>query len=174
MSRPIALVGIPGAGKSAVAPRLATLLGGRAEDLDERLEAETGQRVRELFAERGEPDFRRLETRALEHAIAAGARVIACGGGIVTGAESRALLARRCHVVWLEVSPAEASRRLDGERDRRPLLAGGDLESRLRELLDARAEWYRAVAAVRERTDGRSPDQVAATIAQGVRDGGAA
>src|SRR5437867_561127 len=88
---PVALVGLSGAGKSAVAPLLAARLGRTSEDLDARIESEAGARVVELFERGGEPEFRRLEERALERAIERGAGVIACGGGAVTSAGARTL-----------------------------------------------------------------------------------
>jgi shikimate kinase len=168
LSRPIALVGISGAGKSAVAARLAARLGGDAADLDARIEAEAGHTIAELFAERGEAAFRALETRVLAAAMAAGARVIACGGGAPTAEASRALLRAGCRVVWLEVTPAEAARRLGPGHETRPLLQGGDPEGRLAELLRQRSEHYRSLAILRVPTDGRDPDQVADAIARGL------
>jgi len=164
-TRPVALIGMPGAGKSAVAPLLAERLGGGAEDLDARIEADAGRSIATLFAERGEAAFRALETRALERAIDRGIRVIACGGGVVTVDASRTLL-RRCDVVWLEVGPAEAARRLGASAAARPLLAGDDVVSRLRQLLELRAELYRSLAVLRESTDDRTPADIADTLAR--------
>ena len=104
-ARPIALVGLMGAGKSVVARALGERLGGAVADLDAMVEAERGCSVAELFEREGEPAFRRLEGRILEQALAAGAGVIACGGGIVLDPAHRGALAARCRVVWLEVSP---------------------------------------------------------------------
>ena len=163
--RPVALIGMPGAGKSAIAPLLAERLAGDADDLDARIEAEAGRPVARLFAEGGEAAFRALETRALEQAIDRGVRVIACGGGIVTVDASRALL-RRCDVVWLEVTPAEAALRLGDDVAARPLLAGDDVTARFRFLLRGREEHYRALAVLRESTDGRTPDEIADTLAR--------
>jgi hypothetical protein len=78
---------------------------------------------------------------------------------------SRSLL-RRCDVVWLEVTPAEAARRLGDDAATRPLLAGDDVATRLRGLLERRAEHYAALAVLRESTDGRTPDEIADTLAR--------
>ena len=87
--------------------------------------------------------------------------VIACGGGVVERADNRALLKERARVVWLQVTPPAAAARVAGERDGRPLLADGDLESRLAELLVRRAPWYAEVAELRVVTDGQTPEQLA-------------
>ena len=162
--RPIALVGLMGAGKSAVASVLGERLAVAVADLDAVLEAETGRSVAEQFAAEGEAAFRGRERLALDHALAAGARVLACGGGGVLDPANRALLRARCHVVWLEVTPAEAARRLAPVLATRPLLAGGDPVARLERIRSERAALYAATADHRVPTDGRSVDAVADAV----------
>jgi shikimate kinase len=162
VTRPIALIGLMGAGKSAVANALCRRLGCEATDLDARIEASAGTTGAEVFAREGEAGFRRRETAALEAALAEGTPVIATGGGVVVTDRNRELLGRQCLVVWLEVDPVEAARRIpDGAS--RPMLAGGSVE-RFRTLLEARAPLYEAIAEIRVRTDGRSADEVAEAI----------
>lgn len=166
-ARPIALVGLMGAGKSVVARALGERLGGAVADLDALVEAERGCSVAELFEREGEPVFRRLEGRILEQALAAGAGVIACGGGIVLDPAHRDALASRCQVVWLEVSPAVAARRLASAVGSRPLLAAAAAgepvapQQRLERLLGARRPLYEQVAQVRVSVEGRTVDEVA-------------
>ena len=163
-ARPIALVGLMGAGKTTVARVLGERLGVAVADLDAMLVAETGTTITRLFADEGEPAFRRREHRALLRALAAGARVIACGGGIVTDAASSAVLAERCRVVWLEVDPEVAAERIRDESHDRPLARGADLVSRLGELGRERAASYAAAAGQRIVTDHRDPAAVADLI----------
>ncbi|HSQ59269.1 MAG TPA: shikimate kinase [Acidobacteriota bacterium] len=109
----VALIGIPGSGKSAVAPLLAARLGVASADLDEAIERAAGRPVAAIFAGAGEAAFREHEARALEAALAGEEGVvIACGGGVTTHEASRALLRARATVVWLRISPALAARRL--------------------------------------------------------------
>jgi shikimate kinase len=161
---PIALIGLSGAGKSAVARALGERFGGAVADLDAIVEAAAGWSVTELFERDGEPAFRRREAQALDTALASGARVLACGGGVVLEPTLRALLKARCHVVWLEVTPGQAAHRLAHETGRRPLLAGAPPRERLGELLSERAALYAETASARILTDGRTPDQVAAAV----------
>ncbi len=163
--RPIALVGIMGAGKSAVARVLGERLGTSVADLDAMIEAVEGCTVAELFERAGEAWFRRQESEMLDRVIATGVGIVACGGGVVLEASRREALHERCFTVWLEVTPAEAARRVlaqPGEPERvRPLLAGGAAPERLRALLEQRAPLYAEVAHLRVPTDGLTPEQVA-------------
>lgn len=153
-----------GAGKSVVARVLGERLGVAVADLDSMLEAEAGCTIAELFERDGEPAFRRSEARLLDQALAAGADVVACGGGIVLSPGARAVLRARCRVVWLEVTPEEATRRLRERIGTRPLLAGGDPRARLEALLAERAPLYAEVAASRVASGGLEPEQVADAV----------
>jgi shikimate kinase len=158
--RPVALVGLMGAGKSAVARVLGERLGVAAADLDAFIEAEEGCPIAQLFDRQGEAWFRRREGEVLRLVLDAGVRVIACGGGVVLDPAHRTLLRERCHVVWLEVSPHEAAQRIH-DVGGRPLLAGGPPETRLGEVLASREKLYAEVAHARVNTDGRTIEQVA-------------
>ncbi len=162
--RPIALVGLMGAGKSVVARALGERLGAAVADLDSMLEAEAGCTITELFERDGEPAFRRRETRLLDQALAAGADVVACGGGIVLTPAAREVLRARCRTVWLEVTPEEAARRLRQRLATRPLLAGADPRARLETLLAERAPLYAEVAIARVAGGGGDPGQVADAV----------
>ena len=153
-----------GAGKSAVARILGERMGAVVADLDAMIEAEEGVSVAELFERAGEPYFRRREGELLERALAAGARVLACGGGVVLDPVRRRRLRERCRVVWLEVSPAEAARRVGAGGGGRPLLEGGAPGPRLAALLAARVPLYAEVATARVATDGLDAGQVAARV----------
>jgi len=172
----IALIGLPGAGKSTVAPLLAERLGCAWSDLDAEIGRAEGRPVPELLRGLGEPAFRAIEARALgaalevaERAAAGptGARgVVACGGGVLALPESRARLRRHAFVVWLEASPAAAADRLGaGGAGDRPLLAGeAGLAARIAALDAERRALYGAAADAVVPTDGRAPLEVAEEI----------
>ena len=164
--RPVALVGLSGAGKTTMGPLLASRLGCVAIDLDARISARAGCSIVELFAREGEAAFRGLECAELGRAIDEGASVIACGGGIVETPGGRTLLRERCRPVWLEVGIDEAARRVGEAAVERPLLASGGVAERLRAML-LRREWgYAAVAVARIPTDGLSTTEVAERVAR--------
>lgn len=164
-TRPIALIGLMGAGKSTVARILGERLGVSVADLDSMIEAEEGHPIAELFAREGEAWFRRRERELLERVLAGPVRVLACGGGVVLDPASRERLRRDCRVVWLRVPPETAAERLTGpgagSAAGRPLLGTGPPGARLAELLTARGALYDATAHLRVDTAGRDPQAVA-------------
>lgn len=167
--RAVALVGLMGAGKSTVASLLARRLGAEAVDLDQVLEAEAGCSVAEIFRRDGEVDFRRREATRLAQLLGSGSAVIACGGGAVLNPDSRDRLKESCRVVWLEVTPQEAMRRVARIPGVRPLLPEGS--EGLEALLRGREAAYREVAEIRIPTDGKTPDQVAQAVLEALEEG---
>ncbi|WP_159837843.1 shikimate kinase [Nocardia sp. CY41] len=158
----VVLVGPPGAGKSTIGRKLARELGVELYDTDAGIERETGRTIPEIFAEDGEPEFRRIEEQVVRRAVLAERGVVSLGGGAVLSANTRALLHGRT-VVYLEISVAEGLRRT-GASTQRPLLNGADPGAKYRELMRTRRPLYREVATVRVRTDGRSPGRVVRMI----------
>lgn len=131
-----------GAGKSTVGAEAARLLGRPFVDLDRELEDETGARVHQLFAERGEEEFRELEEEVAVEALADPApSVVALGGGAVTSERVRESLAERALTVWLRVDLDEAWRRAAGPE--RPLARD---EAAFRALYAERAPLYEEAA----------------------------
>lgn len=169
----MALVGLPGSGKTVVAPLLAARLGWRWDDLDAAIARAAGRSVPELLRSEGEARFRGRELEALRAALIPRPEglVLACGGGIVVGEEARGLMAAGSTVAWLQVRPETALARLAGTGvASRPLLAGDPVGGpsgalgRLRELQAAREPLYAAIAGVSIATDERTPEGVAAAL----------
>lgn len=162
--RHVVLVGLMGAGKSAVGRRCAQRLDRELIDTDELVEAAAGVPVTEIFAAEGESGFRSREVEAVADAVAAPRpAVIACGGGAVLDARSRQRLAEGGFVVWLTAPVGVLAARV-ADDESRPLLAGGDPAAELARLADLREPAYRSVADVVIDTGGRSPDEVAEVV----------
>ena len=109
----IYLVGFMGAGKTTVGRLMARILGWVFLDLDREIETEAGQRISEIFADRGESHFRELERRELAATLDLGNVIVATGGGAYAFQENIDLLREASGVtVWLEPPLDEILRRL--------------------------------------------------------------
>jgi len=152
------LIGMPGAGKSTIGRRLARALDLGLLDTDVAIEETTGRTIADIFANDGQPEFRRIEEDVIRSALETHDGVLSLGGGAVTTAGVRDALAGHT-VVYLEISAAEGLRRTSGNTSR-PLLAGADRGERYRQLLSERAPLYRGVATIRVNTNRRNPGAV--------------
>ncbi len=150
----LALTGMMGAGKTTVARALGVRLGRQVVSIDAMLEARFGKPIPRIFAEDGEPAFRAAERAIVERLK--GALVVDLGGGAFCDPRGAAHLLAAGKVVFLDVSPAEAARRMAGGRNR-PL--AGDWAA----LHAARLPAYRR-AHLTVTVDGLSADQVADRI----------
>ncbi|MGH7560479.1 MAG: shikimate kinase [Gemmatimonadales bacterium] len=143
--RHVVLVGLPGSGKTTVGREAGSILGARFSDIDQEIERETGLSVPELFASRGESEFRRLEALAMGRALAGEPGILAPGGGWAVQPGNLDSAGEGILLIYLAIAPAVAAGRLAGDTGR-PLLAGGDLTRRLTALLAEREAWYRRAA----------------------------
>ena len=141
----IALVGMPGCGKSTVGRQLARQLGWRFVDSDHEIEREIGGSIRVFFEQHGEPAFRDLEQQTLAALAPQTHTVLATGGGAVLRDANRQALKRDCEVVYLRSAPEELVRRLRHDTQR-PLLQVKDPLKRLRDLYHERDALYRDAA----------------------------
>jgi shikimate kinase / 3-dehydroquinate synthase len=162
-ARHIVLVGLPGSGKSTVAPLLAAKLGMSAVDIDTQVERGLGMHVPRVFAELGEARFRTEERRAVEAALQSERPlVIAAGGGLVAQPGALDLLSRHATIVLLDAGDDELLTRLGPQAGSRPLLADAPA-SALHHLRAARTAAHGHVQ-LRVRVDGMTADDVAECI----------
>ena len=103
----IALIGMPGCGKTSIGRYLAGLISYDFYDINEMIADKTGKSIDRIYADDGEGVFRELETSALNEIAGKRGCVIATGGGIVKREENKALLRRNSTVVSLDRTPAE-------------------------------------------------------------------
>lgn len=107
-----------GSGKSTVGRALAEELGWSFADLDEDIEQREGMSINEIFDTRGEAEFRRAETAALQervHSVERGRPcVIALGGGAFLSEDNFQLISNNGVSVWLDCPFATVERRLEG------------------------------------------------------------
>ena len=141
----VALVGLPGAGKSAVGRRLGQRLQLPFIDSDQVIEQRIGCSIREFFEREGETRFRDIEEAVIADLSASADGVVATGGGSVLREANRARLRDHFRVVYLRSTPEDLFRRLRHDV-KRPLLQVADPLGRLRELHGLRDPLYRETA----------------------------
>ncbi len=100
----VCLTGFMGSGKSTTARLLASQLGWSNVDLDKRIAEAAGLSIPEIFARKGEPEFRRIESEQLARIIAETQkpRIVSLGGGTIAQPQNLALLREHGAVlIWL-------------------------------------------------------------------------
>ncbi len=98
----LALIGMPGCGKSTVGRLLAERLGRPLLDCDKEIVRRSGQAIADIFAEQGEAKFRQIESQTLADIAKEGGQVIACGGGVVLRPENIQALRQNSLLIWLD------------------------------------------------------------------------
>lgn len=164
----IALVGLRGAGKTALGTRLARELEVPFVELDERIERVAGLPLAAIFDLHGIEAYRRFEREALEEVLAEGQRqVIATGGSIVTSDPTYARLREACRTIWLRAEPEEHLQRVLDQGDDRPFEGHPRALDELREILERREPLY-ALADGHVLTSERSEDDAVASLVAAV------
>ena len=166
MNRPggsIVLIGMMGAGKSAVGTCLQRRFGFSRFDTDEMVVSKFGMPISEIFAQRGEEEFRDAETETLRTLAISAPAVIVTGGGIVLREQNRALLKRLGAVVWLKADEATLFKRASRAGDR-PLLQHESPRNAFAHMLQARLPIYAKIADIRIDTSALTGEEVALAI----------
>jgi XRE family aerobic/anaerobic benzoate catabolism transcriptional regulator len=140
----VALIGLRGAGKSALGAKLAGRLGFPFIELDRLIEQSSGVTLGAIFDLYGQSGFRRLERRCLEQVLEQNPRfVLATGGSLVSEAETFERLLTMCFTVWLRATPEEHMQRVLAQGDMRPMADSRESMSDLRRILSVREPLYR-------------------------------
>ncbi len=130
---------------------MARQLGWRFVDADVEIERRAGQTIREIFAEHGEPAFRRIEEDVLKDLLEREETVIAAGGGAVLSDATRERLKSSGPVVFLKVSPEVAERRIASDAttaERRPALTSLTPREEIERTMAARMPQYSECATI--------------------------
>lgn len=151
-SRSIVLVGMMGAGKSAIGRRLGPRVGLPFVDADTEIERAAGCTIEAFFAAHGEAAFRDGERRVIARLLGAGPIVLATGGGAFIDPGTRANIARAGVSVWLKADIDTLLARVQ-RRGKRPLLKQGDPRAVLDRLLAERCPVYAQADITVESTD---------------------
>lgn len=164
LNKTVVLVGMMGAGKTAVGQALARMLGVPFRDSDDEIIKAANRSIAEIFERDGEPFFRRKETQVIGRLIEERpAGVLSTGGGAFLSGENRALISDRAVSVWIKADPDLLWSRVR-HRTHRPLLATGNPRATLNELHRLREGHYAKADLTVESTTGRSIDDMSREV----------
>jgi len=143
LSTRVALIGLRGAGKSALGQMLAEDLGFPFVELSREIEKFAGCSVAEIQALYGQNAYRRYERRAMEETIQIYPEaVIATPGGLVSDPATFNQLLSHCTTVWLQAEPEDHMNRVLAQGDTRPMAASKEAMEDLKVILAGRAAFY--------------------------------
>lgn len=163
MAQNIVLVGFMGTGKSATGRLVAQDLDRSFVDMDTLIEARAGKKISAIFADEGEPHFRRLEHDLAVELSRENNLVIACGGGIVLNPANIDAFSQTGLVICLHADPDEILERV-AKQSHRPLLEGDtDKAQAIRDLLAKRQSLYQAIP-MGINTNGHKPADTAREV----------
>ena len=166
LPRTLVLVGLMGAGKTAVGKRVAARLGLGFIDADHEIEAAAGCTIPDIFQRYGEPAFRDLERRVIARLMHDPVQVLSTGGGAFMDPQTRAVVAEHGLSVWLKAELSVLAART-AKRSNRPLLRQGDPKAVLEGLMERRHPIYALADMTVESRDGpveETVDRVLAAI----------
>jgi len=146
----IFLIGYMGSGKTTIGKLLAARLGFSFVDMDKHIEEKEFKSVSQIFAEKGESEFRLIEQKCLHEVAEFENIVISTGGGAPCFFDNIRFMNTHGTTVYLKLSAAELADRLESSRaNKRPLLAerkGEELQQFIAEGLAKREPFYEQAA----------------------------
>ena len=162
LSRPVALVGLRGAGKSTVGPLLAGRLQVPFVEMDDSILEESGLPLDQLFELHGEGYYRQLERQTVRAILDENrTEVISAAGGVVNDRETWEMLLSGATVIWLRAGPEDHWERVMAQGDRRPMANHPAAMQELRSILRHREPVY-AQAHITVDSSGIAPEEAAA------------
>lgn len=141
LRKTVVLVGMMGAGKTAVGTAMARILGVPFLDSDEEIVRAANRTIAEIFEREGEPFFREKETQVIGRLLRGPPCVLSTGGGAFMAERNRAQIAEAGVAVWLRADLDLLWNRVR-HKTNRPLLRTADPRGTLAALLDTRGPVY--------------------------------
>lgn len=153
----VTLIGYRATGKTTVGPELAKRLGWTCVDSDVEIEKQTGRSIAQIFADDGEPEFRRIERTVIAELLNRDKLVLSAGGGAILSEATRTQAKKSGPVIWLQASVDTIVQRLTADqtsKDNRPALTDhDDQRAEVTEVLKLRTKLYADVATIVIDTD---------------------
>jgi len=162
----LVLIGYRGTGKSAIARKLGALLDRQVVSLDQEISVLAGMPIPDLVAAHGWSHFRDLEEKVCREFGAQDNLIVDCGGGVVEREANFNSLRSGGKVFWLRATPTTIVGRIGGDSSRPSLTGSKSFTEEVEEVLGRRMPLYERLSHAVIDTDGRSLDDLAATIAR--------
>ena len=140
--KPIILIGMMAAGKSAIGRILAKSLDRNFYDIDQNIEDHYNMKIYEIFEKYGEEKFRDIEHEEIKKIDRKSNNIISTGGGAFTFKRNYSILNKIGLTIWLNTNQNTIIERLKKNLNNRPLLKGVDIETYVSSLLLKRRPLY--------------------------------
>ncbi len=141
LKKTVVMVGMMGAGKTAVGRALAEKLDVPFLDSDAEIVQAANMSIAEIFERDGEPFFRDKETQVIDRLLENECGILSTGGGAFLAEHNRKLISDKGVSVWLDAGLELLWQRVK-HKDTRPLLRTADPKATLTEIYDTRVPVY--------------------------------
>ncbi|MEX0364815.1 MAG: shikimate kinase [Ruegeria sp.] len=141
LHKTVVMVGMMGAGKTAVGRALAARLGVPFLDSDAEIESAANMTIPEIFERDGEPFFRQKESQVIGRLLSEERGILSTGGGAFLSPENRRMISEQGASLWLRADLEVLWNRVR-HKDTRPLLRTANPHATLRALYEARVPVY--------------------------------
>lgn len=165
LTKTLVLVGLMGAGKTAIGTLLAQRLGVQFVDSDDEIVRAANMSISEIFQRDGEPFFRSKETQIITRLLQSDPHVLSTGGGAYMSLENQQLIDGSAVSVWLHADLETLWVRVR-EKGGRPLLDVADPKEKLRELYELRNPEYAKARIVAKSKPNQSKEAMVETVIQ--------
>ena len=135
------LIGLMGSGKSIIGKELSTYYGIKLYDSDNEIEKKVGQKISDIFKNKGETYFRVIEEKVCLDLLEKENCIISLGGGSITSIKTRNKIEKNSFSIYLKVDVDILAKRLSNSI-KRPLLKNKDKKNKLNEIYKERKKYY--------------------------------
>ncbi len=163
LKKTVVMVGMMGAGKTAVGTALARMLAVPFLDSDEEIVRAANRSIAEIFERDGEPFFRARETEVLSRLLHGNPCILSTGGGAFLAETNRNLIAAHGVSVWLKADLDLLWQRVR-HKTTRPLLRTPTPRETLRTIYEARVPVYALADVTVEGSPSYSVEDMAARV----------
>ncbi|MDA7763176.1 shikimate kinase [Pelagibacteraceae bacterium] len=142
MNNTLVLTGMMGSGKSSIGKELSNILSSKFYDTDLEIEKMLNMTVPNIFKNKGENYFRKIEEKICIDLINGDEKVVALGGGAFLNKKIREIVLKKSTSVWIDVDISTIVKRMKISKNIRPMLDYKDLKNSITGILAKRSPIY--------------------------------